>query len=211
MPDLKFADLSNNQAQPIDWAQYKAAGHVLIGLKATEGTGFKDATHNPRARYAHQRGIHVAHYHFAHAGESAGVQADVFWTKVKPVHGRHDYCVLDIEDGGRDGKTMQEVVDWCRQFELAFFKVSGYRRPIVYSNEAFLRQLRNLGYRPGSGKAWIAAYGPHKPSLPGIQTWSWQYTDGTQGPLPHSCAGIGKCDISTLNLKSYLWLRVRKP
>lgn len=198
-----FADLSNNNAGPFDFRIYRQrGGHRLLGLKATEGLHFTDPTHTARAVAAHAQKLAVAHYHFAHPADPAAAQAEAFWAQVEPVHGRKDYCVIDIEID--QGLTPRQIVAWVRDFRAAFRKVSGHDL-VGYSGEAFLEWL---GADAGISRWWVAAYGPRKPKVSFLRSiWAWQFTDGKDGPKPHETAGIGPSDVSTLNTASALWLR----
>lgn len=57
---------------------------------------------------------------------------------------------------------------------------------------------------------WLAQYRPTPIVTPNWNTWTmWQYTDGAVGPIPHTVAGIGRCDrnkfkVSETNLRK-LW------
>jgi lysozyme len=206
--DRKFADLSNNNPGGVEWGLYHQAGHRLIGLKATEGTGFVDDTHAIRSENAHKNGIWVLHYHFGHANMDADLQARAFWNQVKGHFASKDFAALDIEVN--DGLSDVQVATWSNNFIAGFQKLSGHSM-IVYSDQSFLSGLLSAGLRWPGGRAWVAAYGPSEPSIRGVTTWAWQYTDGGQGPEPHHYAGVGDCDGSILNLGTYLRLRLGKP
>lgn len=208
--DRYFADLSNNNTQAIDWPVYHKAGHVLVGLKASEGEHFVDQTHALRSEGAHKAGVWVLHYHFAHVGSSASQQAQFFWSQIKGHLAQHDYACIDVEQGGLDGKSAPDAATWTRSFDVEFKRVSGHSL-VLYSDESFLSELTAAGGGVAGDRAWIAAYGPQKPSVAKVSTWGWQFTDGDNGPEPHQCAGVGKSDVSELNLESYLHLRATKP
>lgn len=209
MPNRYFADLSNNNTQQVNWGRYRAAGHVLVGLKATEGTGFIDRTHATRCENAHKAGVWVIHYHFAHPGQSAEAQARAFWAQLHGHFAVRDLAALDIEV--TDGLSSVKIAHFVRAFDAAFRRISGHSL-VGYSGESFLSSIHSAGARlAGGDRWWIAAYGPVKAHVPGVGTWAWQYTDGQQGPAPHICAGIGRCDISTLNRATYLRLLLRRP
>jgi lysozyme len=205
-----FADVSNNNGETIGWTQYSKLGqHVLVALKATEGTGFVDRTHASRSEHAHEAGVWVAHYHFGHPGESASEQASAFWNQVRDHFASKDFAVLDIEISS--GLTNAEVVSWCRQFIAAFKATSAGHSVVVYSDESFLEGLVGAGLTWPGRRGWVAAYGPDEPSIDGVSTWAWQFTNGTEGPEPHACAGVGTCDVSTLNEATFKRLSESKP
>ncbi len=206
--DRYFADISNNNSQTVNWNQYRKAGHVLVGLKATEGNTFVDKTHPTRSENAHSAGVHVMHYHFAHPGKDANQQAQFFWAQIKGHFAKRDFAALDIEVS--DGLSDVQVARWVEQFDAAFRHISGHTL-IGYSGESFLQGLKRAGMKLAGERWWTAAYGPNEPHVAGTTTWAWQRTDGTIGPPPHTCAGIGNCDISSLNWATYLRLRLLKP
>lgn len=202
-----FADVSNYQPNP-DFAVYRhKGGHFLIGLKASEGRTFTDATHSGRVQAAHDHGVHVIHYHFARPESaiamSANEQAQHFWEVIKPHFGRRDYACLDIEVTG--GLTVGQVNAWVQAFDRHFRVISGHQL-IGYSYEAFMNE-HGKGMQVKSKKWWIAAYG-QKPKVSWVRAfWAWQFTNGETGPAPHHTAGVGSSDISILNRASALWLR----
>ena len=211
MPTRTFADLSNNNAVNVNWPPYRKSGHILVLLKATEGESFIDQTHGGRAVHARAAGIHPGHYHFAHCDSSPIQQAQFFWSIVRPVFRGWDPLVLDVEQGGQNGKSVQECAHWTTAFDVEFRKVSGGHELILYSDASFLSELVRAGAHVQGTRAWIAAYGSEPPAPKGWSKWGHQFTDGEAGPLPHSCAGIGQCDVSTLNPKSYLGLLAHRP
>ena len=206
--DRNFADLSNNNAQAIQWKEYAKAGHVLVGLKATEGQGFVDQTHGPRSEAAHSEGVWVLHYHFGHPNLSASAQASHFWGQIRGHFAKKDFACLDIEV--TDGQSWAQIANWSEAFISELAKLSGHSS-LVYSSADFLSHIVASGLRWPGQRGWIAAYGPNKPSVPSVKGWAWQYTDGNIGPLPHHYMGIGNCDGSLLNWGTYLRLRLTKP
>jgi lysozyme len=196
-----WADVSNNNTQTINWTEYAKVGqHVLVGLKATEGTTFLDRTHAPRSEGAHKAGSWVVHYHFAHPNESAVAQARFFWAQIRGHFAAKDFACIDIEVA--DGQSNHEIAAFVGAFKAEFEKSSGHSL-IGYSGESFHNGIGSCGIK----RWWLAAYGPNEPR----GAWAWQFTDGQIGPQPHSCAGIGNCDISRLNWATYLRLRVKRP
>lgn len=203
MRNRTFADVSNNNGQSLDLHAYKhKGGHILIGVKASEGTTFTDHTHAGRAHRAHEAGVVVIHYHFGHPGSSATEQAKHFWDQVKPVHSKKDYCCLDIEV--TDGMGTAHIKQWVKDFVAHFHKISGHQL-VIYSGQAFLQEHGPI--RPPGARFWVAAYGPREAHVYWVKRlWAWQYTDGRSGPRPHAVAGIGHCDLSRLNRRTFLWL-----
>jgi lysozyme len=200
-----FADISNNNTQTVNWTEYKKVGqHVLVGLKATEGESFIDKTHASRSEGAHSAGVHVLHYHFGHPNKSAKEQAQFFWGQIKGHFAKRDFACIDIEVS--DGMPNAAIASWVRGFAGEFKRVSTHSL-IAYSSESFAHSIGNCGIT----RWWVAAYGG--PGVPpaGASQWAHQFTDGSIGPQPHSCAGIGNCDVSQLNWGTYGRLRLTKP
>lgn len=206
MPNRFFADISNNNTQTVDWNAYRnKGGHVLVGLKASEGESFIDKTHASRSAHAHQAGVWVAHYHFGHPDLNPVEQAQFFWAQVKPHFAGKDFACIDIEVTG--GLSYGAVGQWVRRFDAEFRRVSGHTL-VGYSGEDFLAHMGPCGIK----RWWVAKYGPppvHAPA--GASVWAWQMNDGEVGPGPKACAGIGGCDVSELNRLTYWRLRLQKP
>jgi len=203
-----FADISNNNSdRHFNFEAYREAGHRVIGIKATEGIGFIDPFHDQWCARAHQKAkLHVIHYHFGHVGQSPQTQGEFFWAHVKPRFGRNDFLCIDIEGGGVDGHGIDATAAWTNDFANHLIKVSGHH-PVGYSNESELRELVKAGVRLPTNRWWIAAYGPSRPSIGGVKTWAWQYSNGVIGPQPHEAPGVGKGDMSKLNRGTALRLR----
>lgn len=198
MPSRLFADLSDNNAA-FNAHAYASAGHQLVALKASEGVGFTDPKHGPRADQAHHAGLLVAHYHFCrpdthpdHAGE-----AETFWAAVKPFEWPGDFLVLDLEVTPRGG--MAQAAGYLAGFDAALHRISGHRA-VGYTYVSYLDEA-GPRLQVASRRWWIAAYGSKPGRLgAGRHRWAWQYTDGRDGPTPHRFAGIGQCDGSRLFL-----------
>ncbi len=204
-----FADISNNNPQAINWSAYHGDGqHVLVGLKATEGTTFIDHTHTDRCQGAHKAGVHVLHYHFGHPGSSASGQAQVFWNKIRGHFATRDLACIDLEV--TDGLDMSRVASWLKQFDIHFKDISGHSL-IGYAGESFLGDLAAHGGNIAGRRWWVAAYGGRGRAPRGYTRWAHQFTDGSIGPQPHACVGIGRCDVSQLNWATYIRLRATKP
>lgn len=199
-----FADVSSNQTA-VDLDKYHHAGHRLIGLKASEGVGYTDPTWHPRMRWSAQLGLGVIHYHYArpdlhgHGEQEARYFAQLVGPHLKP----YDAVALDLEVAlVQLGPA--HIVRYARQFEAAARERLG--RPIVlYSYLAYLDQLGGAFKWPG-GRLWVADYAHLRGRVLGHRVWAHQFTDGAVGPQPRQCAGVGHCDVSLLNRRSYLRL-----
>jgi lysozyme len=204
MTDNLFADISSNNAG-FTAKSYVEAGHLAVAIKATEGLTYINPKYKPWLTDAHRHKLAVFHYHFARPenGNPDG-QAKHFWDTVKPHFKRPgDYVVVDVETGGSAAKA------WTTEFDRHLTKISG-THPVLYT---FLAMYNEQHLTIGSDRVWIAAWGANNPAgadwkLGAHQLWAWQYTDGVNGPPPHSFAGIpGTCDGSRLNPKTTQQIR----
>jgi GH25 family lysozyme M1 (1,4-beta-N-acetylmuramidase) len=202
---LLFADISNNNGgAAFHGHAYKSAGHKLIGLKASEGSGFIDPDHAAWAHAAHAAGLAVLHYHFARpeAGNPIG-QARHF----KEALGGHfikgrDRLACDLETSlPKEGKA------WLGEFvaELARLGVDVHDDLVGYTFLSYFQEAG--GITIPSGAWWIAAWGRLMREREGLGNgqylWAQQITNGVVGPEPHTFAGIrGHCDGSVINKRS---------
>lgn len=200
MPSRLFADVSSNNAR-FDAAAYRSAGHRLIAIKATEGVSYNNPEYGPWVAAAHQHKLVVAHYHFARPGNDAITEARHFWGVVKSRFRKGDYLVLDLEvkHPGGDART----ASWAGAFVAALRSLSGHT-PILYTYASFLNEVGPSVVRR-TPRVWIAQYAPAAQWPNWVsRRWAWQRTDGVNGPPPHGLPGVGKCDVSILNRRSFL-------
>ena len=187
---LLFADLSNNNPS-FDAREYAKAGHLLIGLKATEGSTYVDKYHRRMTADAHEHDVAVAHYHFAQPNQGTPeAQARHFWRIVEPHFQHGDYVVLDLEVEHRHGAAVARA--WARAFNRELRRVSGHRA-VLYSGRSFLDDYLTHRIRFGKGRFqrfWVAEYGPRLNGIPWARpVWAWQRTDGKVGRRPYHLAG----------------------
>lgn len=187
---------------------YTRAGHVILALKASEGTAHIDTWHAGRAREAHAWGLAVVHYHFARPdlGNDPHREAEFFVRVVKPTWRKGDYLWLDIERGVERRTGTEQA--WCEAFCATVHSMFG-ATPIVYASESVLNEaLRNMRVK---GERYAPAkYGGSPSRLAGKKRkWSEQFTDGTLGHGPHSLPGTGKGDINILSLRVASAVRLR--
>ena len=176
MLDRLGIDVSNNNGV-VDVAGLKKAhpNLVVLGVKATEGTGFVDQERGANFSKAIKEGLVVNFYHFArpseHPGQTGGVvEANFFWEHVKAykagdLFGRF---VLDYEEHA-DPAFAKAFCDRIRV-------LSGVA-PMVYLSGS------RTGEAPKGYPLWIAAYGPQVASYvpAGAKLYMWQYTDALDG------------------------------
>lgn len=197
-PAYLFADLSsNNGANAYNAAAYAKAGHLLIGLKATEGVGYVNPYYHGWAAAAHANRTAVLHYHFCDMGNPVA-EAHHFWTIVKPNWKNGDRLAIDIET-----KLSGNAAAWLAEFDGCLKAQSG----IEATGYTFRSALDSYGLKVRSGKWWVASYGGPWPAGPfrrlprGETMWAYQYTNGVDGIAgPRTLTGIaGRCDVSVLS------------
>lgn len=201
-----WADLSNNDPK-WDAAEYAAAGHLLIGWKATEGSTFRDRFLKGAVRKAREHGVAVAFYHFAQPGSSSGVrQARHFWTVVKPLWQRGDYVVLDLEVPHPAGAVATRA--WARDFQRELRRIAEHEA-ILYTGRSFLADFLGASVKRAFPRLWVAEYGPRLNAPAWARpVWAWQRTGDGIGRPPHSLPGCpAECDVNVLNVRTFRRLR----
>jgi GH25 family lysozyme M1 (1,4-beta-N-acetylmuramidase) len=189
---LQFADISDYQDR-FNAASYAAAGHTLVAIKATEGTGWVSATHAARCAAAHAHGLEVWHYHFAHpdTDPSEAGEAGHFWRTVRPHFHPGDRLVLDIELRHPDGPA--GLARYTTALDSRLIHISGVHAA-GYTYDALFRETGGI-WQISSGDWWIANYNGRPSRLGhGRRMIAWQQNDGEVGPGPKRYAGIGQCD-----------------
>lgn len=186
-----IVDLSHHNAN-VDFAKLKAAGIVGVIHKATQGGGYTDPQYAPRRAAAEAAGLLWGAYHFG-TGDADGVtQAAHFLKVVGPTD--KTLLVLDFEQNTQ-GASM--TLDQADDFVTAVQRQSG-RWPVFYTGSAYFGTRKDalLANCP----LWLAQYGSATKVPANWSAWMlWQYTDGVNGPDPHSVDGVGKCDRDQFN------------
>lgn len=195
-----MADVSSNNGQ-ISVANYSRAGHCVIAVKASEGTGYTNPDHFGQCNEAHDFGLTVVHYHFCRPGDTAA-QISHFREVYNKAWRDGDYACFDIE-----------IPDLGTSFATRILKeylVATQREPLLYTYKDFFEKKLHGVQIPGN-RCWIADYSPFVIRLPKpYQLWAKQYTDGVEGPEPHFYSGIGKCDGSEVTAGVARVLQIRK-
>ena len=178
-----------------DFSTVKADGIVGVIHKATQGTSYTDPTYSSRRSQALGSGLWWGAYHFG-TGSDGGQQAQYFLSVVNP--GPADLLVLDFEENTSGGSNM--TLSQAEQFVSLIQNKTG-RWPGIYGG-SYIKQV--LGSTQNSVLSncwfWLAQYGSSAVVPTTWPTWTmWQYTDGTNGPTPHSVNGIGNCDRDKFN------------
>jgi lysozyme len=187
-------DLSHHNGN-VDLTKAKAAGIVGVIHKATQGTTMTDNKYQTNREKAETAGLLWGAYHFGTKGDGKA-QADFFLSKANP--DEQTLLVLDYEPN--EASTM--TFDQAKAFVSRINEVRG-KFPGLYSGNLIKEKLGGKPPDPVLSQCflWIAQFGPAATNIPA--TWPtftfWQYTDGHDGPQPHSVDGIGNCDRDRFN------------
>jgi len=189
-----IVDISHHNGN-VDLVKAQQAGIVAVIHKATQGTGMFDNMYIQNRQQAKTAGLLWGAYHFGTNSEGAA-QADFFLSKVDP--DAETLLVLDYEPNGNSTMTFAQA----KAFVSRVNTVTG-RFPGLYSASLIKEQLGGKPPDPILSQCflWIAQYAPQPKNIPATwSTWTmWQYTDGVNGPAPHSVNGIGPCDRDQFN------------
>jgi len=126
-------DVSAHQGE-IDWAKVSADGFTVAYIKATEGTGYTDATFQQNWDGARAAGLTTGAYHYFTLCSSGAEQAEDFLAAAPPDDSALPPA-LDLEFDGAcedrpDGADAQTEID---DFTAAVEKAWG-RRLVIYSS-----------------------------------------------------------------------------
>lgn len=197
-----FADLSSNNSE-FDAAAYRAAGHILVAVKASEGITFQDPNHRTWALHAGLHHIGVVHYHFARPDINPGApraEALHFCRTIAGLLGPRDYVVVDVERATPAGFTHDPA--WTREFDTFVTERTGYRT-IIYANRSTL-ELSDQWLENPLKRVWDADWSTHPDFAPhGYECVFRQFTDGHFGPAPHSLPGVGVCDVNYMDRRMF--------
>src|SRR5262245_38422166 len=182
----RVVDLSHHNTDDgsqIDYQAAKRDGIWGVIYKATESDNYVDETYDEARRQAKAAGLLWGAYHFFRPGNVAD-QVEHFLSNAMP--GPDTLLVLDHED---EGCSLDDVKEFLQRVE----QETG-QRPALYSGHVLKEQIGNRidSYLAGT-RLWLAQYGPNLEvprNWPG-GAWLWQYTDGQEGPQPHTVDGIG--------------------
>lgn len=180
------------------FATVKAAGIQGVIHKVTQGTGYTDPTYAERKPAAIAAGLRWGAYHFG-TGSDPVAQAKYFLNAVgggQPIP-PSTLLVLDFEsNSGGTSMTVQQA----RDFVTYVHQQTG-RWPGFYSGATIRDALGNTK-DPVLGQCWlwVAQYADAPQVQASWQSWTlWQYTDGTNGPQPHTVNGVSQCDRDTFS------------
>lgn len=192
-----FADISSNN-RGLNAKSYRNAGHILVGIKATEGTNYTNPHHRPWCLNAGLNWISVVHYHFARPDLNSDPEQEAahFLAVALPLAGWWDYLCVDIERATPAGWKHDPA--WCHSFDGYVIAHSRFRS-ILYANRSTL-ELSDAWLASDRKRVWDADWS-NAPDYapPGYECVFRQTSDGTFGPEPHSLAGVGQCDVNRMS------------
>ena len=187
-------DISHHNGK-IDFVKAASAGIACVIHKATQGVRFVDPNYHRHREQALAAGLLWGAYHFGTSANSTR-QADHFLRTVDPEI--HTLLVLDYEPNGKWTMTLAQA----KEFVTRVKTMTG-RFPGLYAGSLIKEKLASKSKDPILSQCflWIAQYALAPTGIPPTwPTWTlWQYTDGVEGPEPHSVDGIGLCDRNRFN------------
>jgi hypothetical protein len=188
-----FADISSNNNE-FAAQEYRHAGHILVGIKATEGLHYVNPEHRPWSYDAHIQRVAVIHYHFARPdlGNTPEEEARFFLEVALPLAGGRDYMALDLERGTPQGWSHDPA--WSQRFDKYVLDHSRFhtilyasRSTLQSSDQWLVNELRRI---------WDADYGDGPDyAPPGYRTVIRQQSGVTAGRPPYDLPGVGPCDV----------------
>ncbi|RAK65944.1 glycoside hydrolase family 25 protein [Hymenobacter edaphi] len=182
----------------INFNTVAAQGIVGMFHKATQDTQSVDARYSSRKPLAQSVGLLWGAYHFGTNADGVA-QAKHFLAVTAPA--ATDLLVLDFEDNS-SGSGGCMTVKQAEDFVQYVHQQTG-RYPGLYSTDSYLTQLQaDKSAILTQCWLWVARYAdvPYPTHPAAWHTWTmWQYTDGVNGPAPHSVDGIGPCDRDQFN------------
>ncbi len=175
---LRGVDVSSYQGGSINWSAVKSAGRSFGFAKATEGTGYQDATFNHNWSGMKAAGLVRGAYHFFRASIDGRTQADYFvnFVNANGGFGAGDLPMIDLEvtDGVSAGTLIARTSDFLNEVKARTGKTV-----VFYTGLSFFQDtLGNPNF--SSYPLFVADYdGVACPYIP--TSWSdwrfWQYGD----------------------------------
>ena len=156
--------------EAIDWHQVKAHGIGAAYIKATEGTGYVNAWLDRDGNGAHDAGVAVGYYHFAHPSQSdPHTQAEHFMGAIEGLP-RSIGAVLDLELS--EGLSPAALDAWGSAF---MNYLVGVKYRVLYTYNGFLSAIPTM---PWGHSLWLADL----QGRPRRELWGWQYSDSAVVP-----------------------------
>jgi lysozyme len=197
MPTAKVIDLSHHNSpigKQFDFAKARADGCVGVICKASEGGTFRDGTYQSLRTSATAAGLLWGAYHFGTAAKPID-QVSNFLNAADPDDST--LMCLDFEENERSAGN--SITEGIAVEMLAMLKQRLGRTPTLYTGPYMYKLFGSkASVALSKYRVWWARYSKEPELHPTWSNyWLWQFTDGHNGPLPHSVDGIGNCDCST--------------
>ena len=191
-PNLLVLDLSHYDL-PVDFQKIKAAGIVGAIYKASQGSSDSDSTYDASRKSAMAAGLLWGAYHFGDNSDPLSQAANFINNAQLDAS---DLFCLDFEDNGENTMGIDQALDFVYAVENS---LNRRYEAVLYSGNLIKEQSSLPFYFWRNHRLWLADYG-ETPTWPSIWPtyWLWQFTDGTNGPTPHTVDGInGTCDCNS--------------
>jgi lysozyme len=185
--DLSHWDPASN------YNSVKGAGIVGVIFKATEGTGYTDDHYVSQQKAAKAAGLKWGAYHFA---DSSNVQGQINNFMRFACPDPDELFCLDWEDNGGNVMSAADAKTWITQVENQLGRPN---QCVIYSGNTAKEKVSGKDSFFGARRLWLCQYTTGTPTWQESwdNYWLWQFTDGVNGPTPHSISGVGNCDINS--------------
>lgn len=195
--DLRYFPDVNNFTGRFDVHQVRSAGALIVGILATDGTGFVSPTYAEQAAHAHEARLIVWHYHFARPEQDpAGVsEMGHFWRTARTRFKRGDRLVLDVERTHPQGSAA--LVTYIKRLDRTLHELSGIHE-VPYMPDSLFRDC-GPNLQTLANEFWMASWGGRVARLGhGRKMIAQQINDGVDGFEPTRYPGIGRVDMNLL-------------
>jgi len=185
--DLSHWDPASN------YNSVKGAGIHGVIYKATEGSSYTDDTYVSQQHAAKSVGLLWGAYHFADASD-VHKQINNFMRFACP--DPDELFCLDWEDNGGNVMSAANAKTWITEVEK---QLNRPNQCVIYSGNTAKEKISGKDAFFAARRLWLCQYTAGTPTWQQSwdNYWLWQYTDGQNGPTPHSISGIGNCDINS--------------
>lgn len=195
-------DISHHN-EAINFEELKSDGIVGFIHKSTQGEFFVDSKFLERAEQGLSLSLLVGAYHFGVDG-NVEKQVDSFIGVLELLLSKSSsFSILPCLDWEPNPNTKEGTMSLTQAIDFVecFHRRTGVY-PTIYGGYWMIEQLRNKQVPSFSQcPLWQGYYKiPINIATSIWDSWTlWQYTDGKNGPLPHSVAGIGPVDRNVFN------------
>ena len=183
-------DISHFQSN-VDFEVVKNDGILGVIHKATQGTTYTDPNYASNRTSATGQELFWGAYHFG-TGQDVATQV-IHFLDIAAAN-KDTLLVLDWEENTIESQgtmTLDQAIEFVERVKA---EVGQY--PVLYGGGLIKSSIGTNGNDVlNNCPLWLAQYSSD-PTLPaGWKAYTiWQYTDGVNGPDPHSVSGIGNCD-----------------